>query len=261
MTQRRRLGRSAFGLKFALCFAILVMQAAPAGAAINWTGAGGSSWAAGGSWSNGSGPGTTDTASFTDTGASPIPGDPTSFLNASRTIGGLNFSDTATKFHTLDLGGNTLTLTGNLGFNVNTGTNSTATIRNGTLVVNGAFANIYAGYAVSQFTTGSGDLSGLTALNATVADVQVGTSIAGTSTGNGTGTLTLAPTNTINANRVIVGAAFNNSGETRGTMHLGMSNAIVANEFDVATNNSYGTVDITGGGSLSLGTAGQRTLL
>src|SRR6476661_3006277 len=108
-----------------------------ANAAVTWTGAGGTSWATSTSWSPSGGPNTTDTVIFNDTGASPFPADPTSVLNVNRTIGTLSFGNTSTKFHTLDLATRTLTITGNLNFNLDQGQNTTTTIRNGPLVVNG----------------------------------------------------------------------------------------------------------------------------
>lgn len=225
-------------------------------AAISWTGAAGTDWANGKNWSNNAGPSTTDTALFNDVGSSILPGDVTSIVNADRTVGGLAFTDSAGHYHTLDLGGHTLTITGNLSFNLDQNQNTTTTVRDGTLTLSGPFANLSAGRAASSSSSGIADLSGLTALNATVQSFQVGTSTAGVAIG----TLTLSPSNTISAQLISIGAS-NNSQDTGGTLHLGLNNTISAGEFDIGKNNSGGLVDIVNGGTLNLGTATQRTVL
>ena len=107
-----------------------------ANAAVSWSGTGGVSWATGSSWSNGSGPSTADTVNFTDTGSTNQPNEVTSLLNTSRTIGGLSITNSASKFHTLDLGTNTLTVAGNFNFNLDQNSNTTTTIRNGSININ-----------------------------------------------------------------------------------------------------------------------------
>lgn len=131
-----------------------------ANAAISWTGAAGTDWGNGKNWSNNAGPSTTDTALFNDIGSSILPGDVTSIVNADRTIGGLAFNDGAGHYHTLDLGGHTLTITGNLSFNLDQNQNTTTTVRDGTLTLSGPFANLSAGRAVSSSSSGIADLSG-----------------------------------------------------------------------------------------------------
>ncbi len=248
--------RSATLLAVAAFGCSVALAAASAPGAVSWTGAGGTSWGTGGSWSNGTGPGTGDTASFGDTGSSNLPGNVTSIVNADRTIGGLSFNDTIGHFHTLDLGTHALTITGILSFNLDQGQTTTTTIRNGALSVSGSFANIYAGRAVSGSSVGIADLSGLSSLDATVQNLLVGTSTAG----SGTGTLTLSPLNTINAQLIQVGAS-NNSGETNGTLHLGLSNTLLTGELDIGKDNSRGLVDIVNGGTFTLGSVNQQTIL
>jgi hypothetical protein len=221
-----------------------------------WTGAGGTNWAAA-SWSPAA-PGTLDTALFGDTGSSTLPNDMTVFLDQNRTIGGLAFSNTAGKYTTLDLDGKTLTVNGNLMFNVDRNAATTTTIRNGTLTVNSASATIYAGSAVSSASVGTPTLAGLTAFNATVADILVGAS---TGTGSSTGQLTLSPLNNITAQRILVGAQ-GTSGSADGVLHFGLSNTVIVNEFTIGRDSSgVGNVDIASGGSLTLGSVSQRTLL
>jgi hypothetical protein len=125
---------------------------------VTWNGNGGESWADA-SWSNSTGPGTTDTASFTDTASVQFPGTVTSILDSTRTIGGLAFTDTAGHYHTLDLGGFTLNEFGNLNFNTDENSSTTSTIRDGVLNVGGGFSSINVGTAVSESASGIADLS------------------------------------------------------------------------------------------------------
>src|SRR4051794_17300624 len=69
------------------------------GAVNTWTGSGGSSWSTA-SWSIVGGPGTGDTASFTDAGSVTFPDTVTSILDANRTISGLAFAVSSGKYHT-----------------------------------------------------------------------------------------------------------------------------------------------------------------
>jgi len=224
-------------------------------AVVSWTGTGGSSWATASSWSNGSGPGTTDTANFTNTGSVTLPGTVTSIVNANRTIGGLAFSNTSGDYQTVDLGGFTLTVAGNLNFNTDQGSTSTTTLRDGNLVVNGS-SNLLVGTSVSESASGSADLSRLTSFNATLQDLYVGFSTTGSSSA---GTLTLAPTNTITASVVSVGS--DPSGNDNGTaaLTLGMANTLLTGQLTIAQNNSGGTVTLPAGGSLALGSAASPT--
>jgi hypothetical protein len=225
-------------------------------ATVTWSGAGGTSWATGSSWSIAAGPGSGDTAAFTDAGATTIPGDVTSVLNTSRTIGGLTFSNTATKFQTLDLNGKTLTLNGSVSFNLDQSALSTTTVRNGTLTMNSAFATLNVGRAASGSSKSIVDLSGLTALTGTLQDLHVGSS-----TANGaTGTLSLPALTNLTLQHIYVGTA-NAGGDVSGTLHLGLSSTLNAIELDVGKNNGGGTVDIAGGGTLNLGTAASHALL
>ena len=233
---------------------LLTATTAPA-ATISWTGPAGGSWATGSNWSNSTGPAATDTASFSAAGASSLPGDVTSVLNIDRTVAGLSYNNLVGKYHTTDFAGHTLTIAGNLNFNLDQGQTTTTTLRNGALVLNGGFANINVGRAASGSSTAVADLAGLTSLNATLQELQVGTSTAG----GATGTLTLAPSNTITAQRLWVGTSFGSS-DTKGTLHLGQNNTIVADEFHVAQDNSNGTVDVVTNATINLGTATRRTV-
>src|SRR5437660_10192828 len=161
----------------------ILLAAMPAGAAVSWVATNGGSWATGGNWSGGSAPGVADTVLFTDTGASSLPNDPTSTLDVNRTIGTLSFANIATKFHTLELGTRTLTVTGNLNFNLDKSTNTTTTIRNGALVVSGAFANLNAGASVAGSASGVATLAGVTSVTANVQDFNVGTATGSGATG------------------------------------------------------------------------------
>jgi fibronectin-binding autotransporter adhesin len=207
-------------------------------------------------WSQSGGPGTTDTASFTDTGSVSFPGTVTSILNADRTIGGLAFADSGGHYQTLSLNGFTLSENGNLNFNADQNFSTTTTILDGILNVGGSFSSVYVGSAVSKSATGAADLSGLTSFGATLQNLLVGES----SSGSANGTLTLSPSNTITAQLIQVGAV-NNASDSNGTLHLGLSNTVTTPEFDISQNNASGTVTIVNGGSLSLGSSSARTLL
>jgi hypothetical protein len=225
---------------------------------VNWTGTTSTSWATGTNWSNSAGPATTDVVDFNNPGSATTPGNVTSLLNTSRTIGGLNFNINSGHYQTLDLGTHVLSITGNLNFNLDEGSSSTATVRNGTITITGPFASLNVGRTVGGSASSSGiaDLTGLSALNATLQVLDVGASVSG----GASGTLMLSPSNTISAQLVQVGAA-NSSSDTNGTLTLGQSNNISAGEMDIGKDNSIGLVNIVNGGALSLGTAAQPTLL
>ncbi len=252
---RRLLGCRCYAGFVSLVLMLLFSTRIAHAGVVTWTGSSGESWADA-SWSLAGGPGTADTASFTNAASVSIPGTVTSILNADRTIGGLAFSNTAGNYQTLDLGGFTLTESGNLNFNTDENSSTTTTILDGVLNVTGASSSIHVGTGVSGSANGNADLSGLTSLGATVQNLQVGTSSAGTANG----ALTLSPSNTINAQLIQVGAS-NSSSDTNGTLNLGLSNTIAAAEFDVSKNNATGNVTIVNGGSLALGSASARTLL
>ena len=220
-------------------------------ASVTWTGASGTDWANGHNWSNNSGPSTTDTAIFNDTGSSIIPSDTTSVLNTDRIIGGLVFSDTAGHYHTLDLGGHGLSVAGSLSFNLDQGSSTTTTMRNGTLLLTNSFGQINVGRAVAGSAAAIVDLSGLTSIGAHVQDVLIGAS-----TANGaSGTLTLSPLNNITANTFTVGS----NGD--GHLTLGQSNTILTPQFTIARDFSNSAVTIVSGGNLMLGSLTQRTNL
>jgi hypothetical protein len=225
-----------------------------ANAAVSWTGTGGVNWATGSSWSNGSGPSTADTVNFTDVGSTNQPNEVTSLLNISRTIGGLSFNNSAGKFHTLDLGTNTLTVAGNFNFNLDQNANTTTTIRNGSISINSAFATVGFGRGVSGSSSAIADLSGVSSFASNTQNFYVGSSTGGAAAG----VLTLGPTNSITANLIQVGAFKGSSG----TLHLGSgTNTIQAVQWDIAKDDADATVDVVNGGSVSIGTATQRTAL
>jgi hypothetical protein len=233
------------------------MPVAPAGAAVvSWTATTvGASWGAS-SWSVAGGPGTGDTANFTDTGSFTLAGEPTSVLNADRTIAGLIFTNASSKFHTLDLNGKTLTVNGSVNFNTDGSGTTTTTVRNGTLVLAGAFSNLNVGRASAGSSNGSADLSGLTALNANLAEWHVGSSASGATNA----TLTLSPSNTVTTGKWFVGDSSATS-DARATVHLGLANTVNTAEAYVGRDRGNATVDVVGGGVLTLGSAAQRTLL
>lgn len=240
-----------------LCLVALLLlgTALQAGAVtVTWSGGGGISWATGSSWSVPAGPGTGDTASFSDTGASTLPGEVTSLVNADRTINGLAFNDTSTKFHTLDLGTHNLTITGNLNFNLDQSAVTTTTVRNGVLTANGAFSTLNVGRAVSGSSKSIVDLSGVSSLTAALQDVNIGVSTASSAEG----TLTLSPSNSITAQNIYIGAS-NGTGDTKGTLRLGLTNTLATPDLVIGKDNSTGLVTIVNNGVLNLGSASQRS--
>lgn len=233
------------------------LAVAPAGAAtVSWTGAGGANWATSGNWTPAGGPGTADTANFTDTGSFTLPGEVTSLLNADRTVGGLIFTNGTSKYHTLDLNGRTLTVAGNAHFNTDGSGITTTTLRNGTLVLNGAFSTFNVARAVAGSSNGSADLSGLTALTASVQEWNVGTSAANAAKG----TLWLSPSNAVTTGKWNVGVS-TGTGEVTGTVHLGLANTVSTAEANIGKERGAATVDIVNGGSLTLGSLATRTNL
>ncbi len=116
-------------------------------------------------------------------------------LNANRSIGGLAFTNSAGHYHTLDLGGFTLNVAGNLNFNTDENSSTTTTVLDGILNVTSNSSNVYVGTGVSGSAIGIVDLSGLTSLGTTGQSFLVGAS----SAGSANGTLTLSPSNVINA--------------------------------------------------------------
>lgn len=245
-----------FGL-FCAVSIIIGLSSAIHAATVTWSGAEGISWDTPGNWSNSAGPGTGDTASFNDTGASVLPGDVTSILDVSRSINGLTFNNTATKFQTLDLNTAALTVTGNVTFNLDQPALSTTTIRNGALSINSAFATFNVGRGASGSSKSIVDLSGLTSLSGTLQDMYIGSSTAS----GASGTLTLShASNNLTLQHIYVGTA-NSSSEVTGLLHLGLDNTLAVGEFDIGKDTGTGTVDIAPGGTLNLGTPAARTLL
>ncbi|MGD9721357.1 MAG: beta strand repeat-containing protein [Pirellulales bacterium] len=116
----------------------------------------------------------------------------------------------------------------------------------------GNTANVIVGQSVNGGTVrGTVDFSGMQSLNANVNQLIVGQNIVGTAFG----TLNLAANNDIDAHSIIIGD--NGNAE----MRLGQTNTIKAAELIVGKDFSSARVDITNGGSLSLGTPEHRTLL
>ena len=250
----KRFKSSAAAIVTAACLAMRT-----ASADVSWTGTTSTSWATGTNWSNGSGPAATDIVDFNDPGASTSPGNVTSLLNVSRTIGGLQFNDSSGKYHTLDLNGDTLTITGNATFNQDKSTSTTETIRDGTLNVSGSYANFTVGSTVSATANGTANLSGLASFTGNMQNFYVGAS----PSGNATGSLTLGPSTNITAALVQIGRA-NNPGNTNqgsGSLGLGLATTFVTPEFDVGANNSSGNVSIVNGGTLNLGATSTPTSL
>jgi len=106
-----------------------------------WSGAGtGNDWANAENWEfYNIVPGPDDTVYFSNTGSSTLPDTVTNSIVADRTIGGMAY-DNSSRYHTTDLGGNTLTVEGDLNFNTNQSGHTTTIIRNGNLLVTWATA-------------------------------------------------------------------------------------------------------------------------
>ncbi len=104
-------------------------------AQVTWDAGGGAdkSWGNAANWSGNSIPTSSDLVIFDNTGASNLPGSPTSVLDMARTIGGLSIANTGGKFQTIDLGTNALQVNGNVDINTNVIDSTLTTIKNGTL--------------------------------------------------------------------------------------------------------------------------------
>lgn len=247
--------RSIRGRKWwAALAAVALVPASPARSAIFWLGGTSKDWGTGSNWQGNVGPSSTDLAYFNDVGTSALPGEVTSTLNADRTTGGLAFANSTGHHHTLDLNGHTLTLAGSLYFNVDTPGNTTTTIRNGTLAFSSPFAEIFVGCAVAGGGSGNVTLAGLAPLNVTVQDFKVGTSTGG----GANGAITMANSNTITTQFITVGSAPNDV-NANGTIHLGQTNTLLTPQLTISQNYANGLMDIASGGSLTLGSAAQRT--
>ncbi len=239
-------------IRVAMTVALCVLGLSASAVTVEWNGARPSdSWSDGANWNGGSAPDPTEAALFTNAGSSTIPNEVTSVLMADRTIGGLLFSNSTGKYHTLDLSGSTLRVEGDLSFNVNNSGQTTTILRNGRLDVDSPFGYVNVGRAF----TGSGwaevDLGTLSEFNAEVHEFHVGTRTGSSAYGG----LTLAQQNAIDATRVIVG---NNA---TGRLHLGQTNTILADEMTVGMNIGSSLLDVINGGTLTLGSPDQRMAL
>lgn len=244
------------GICVCACF---VTIAAPVHAEIvTWTAAGADDhWATGGNWSNNSGPTATDTVLFDNTGSTFLPGEVTSFLNDNRTVGGLAYQMTS-GFHTTDLGGSTLSVFGSLNFNTNLPNQSTATLRDGVLVVADPAGAVNVGRSYGGGAVANVNLSGLSQFAATVNQFHVGTSLGGYATG----IVSMAAHNVVVADQIAVGGMGSGAaGNGSGTVHLGQTNELATAGLFLAKETGSATVDMANGGSLEVGSADARTLL
>ncbi len=256
---RHARGRGPFVARAAVAILLLfVIDISPA-AVFTWTGSGGTSWATSSNWNPTGGPGTSDTASFTNTGSVTFPGTVTSVLDTNHTVGGLVFVNSSGHYDTLDFGGFTLTDNGNLSFNTDENSPTTTTIRDGILNVSGGVnSTISVGSGVSGNAVGTADFSGLTSFGATIQNLYVGEN---TTTNSATGTLTLSPSNTISASSIIIGSTLNPNASGTSTLTFGNSNSILTGQFTVAQNYSNATATLPAGGNLTLGSTSQLAAL
>jgi len=235
----------------ALVLVVAGVARTPAVAAISWTGAGtNNTWADGDNWSNGSGPGAAETAYFDNDGASTIPGELTNVLTTDRTIGGLAFSNNG-RYHTADLGGHTLSVGGNLDFNVNQSGHTSTVIRHGVLEVVGPYSNVNVGRSYSGGGWAIVNMEGLAEFRAEAIEFHVATRVNGSAFGE----LTLAESNLIDATEIVIG--YNGTANVT----LGQSNTVVAPNVLIGGSYSNSLVDIRSGGTLDLGTAVRRASL
>ncbi|NQU25306.1 MAG: PEP-CTERM sorting domain-containing protein [Candidatus Nealsonbacteria bacterium] len=217
-----------------------------------WSGAGtGNDWANAENWEfYNIVPGPDDTVYFSNTGSSTLPDTVTNSIVADRTIGGMAY-DNSSRYHTTDLGGNTLTVEGDLNFNTNQSGHTTTIIRNGNLLVTDPLGYINVGRSESSTAWANVNLSTLDSFNADVHELRVGSKLSGTATGE----LALAVANDIEADRIVLG-----DGGTA-NVRLGDTNRIVADEMLIGGSYSNALVEAAAGGTVQLGDAARRTSL
>jgi len=244
------MNRTIFSLATLLATSIVVSAATAD--VVPWTGAGpGNDWANQENWDfYGVVPGPNDTAFFNNTGALTLPDVVTNSLSADRTIGGLAY-DNSSRFHTTDLGGNTLTVEGDLNFNTDQSGQTTTILRNGNLLVADPLGYVNVGRSESSSSWANVNLSALEQFTAGVHEFHVGSKLSGSATGE----LALAESNDIEADRIVFG-----DGGTA-NVHLGKTNRVVADEMLIGGSYSNALVDVASGGTVQLGDAGRPTSL
>ncbi|HUT33044.1 MAG TPA: LamG-like jellyroll fold domain-containing protein [Planctomycetota bacterium] len=249
----RRVGGfvAAMAAAILLCLAVAFNASA---AVINWTGAaaGDNNWGTAGNWSGTpTPPGTADSALFTSTGAAPAAGTTTNVVNSTRSIAGIEYQNTTGNYHTTDLGGNTLTVTGEVGevrVNRNRGTDVHAAFKNGNLTIGTTTrVNLYLGLRTANPSTagqlgGFLDLTEVGTFNAYLATLGIGTVTGGSTQDWPRGELYLAQNNVINATSILIANStsvglgnYNNLLELGRTNTLNVSSLTVAGAKGIAT--------------------------
>ncbi|HWA98184.1 MAG TPA: hypothetical protein VG713_06810, partial [Pirellulales bacterium] len=247
------------GASVALALGAITLCGAPISAQVTWDAAGGAdkSWGNVANWSGNAVPAPGDLVIFNNTGASNLPGSPTSVLDMARTIGGLSIANSGGKYQTIDLGGNTLQVNGNVDVNTNVIDSTLATIKNGTLNLGTPTGLV--DLSVGRVTIAGGtdalatlDLTGAT-VNGNIGNLIVGEKILG---GNhaAVGTLSLGTGGSLavgsqtTLGKIVIGHNANGGGAA-GTVDLSQQATFSANVSSLL----LGTAEVgTASGTLSL---------
>jgi autotransporter-associated beta strand protein len=200
-------------------------------------------WSTAANWLPSAVPGATTSVRFIDNGAEVVAGTINNVLDATLTVGSLQYGNTNGFHTTLIAPGVTLTNSGNLG--AGTETDNGGVVLIGTATITGAGGKLVMTNTASSIivrqgangVTGAGytlDMSGLDTFFATLSRIQVGDA----GVNRATGILLLARTNQITATgaspSISVGLSGSNNGAGRATtLSLGQTNAIFADSISV----------------------------
>jgi hypothetical protein len=249
----------------AVALAATTLCSAPVTAQVTWDAGGGAdkSWGNAANWSGNVTPGSSDLVVFNNTGASNLPGSPTSVLDMARTIGGLSIANTGNNFQTIDLGTNALQINGNVDVNTNVLDSTQATIKHGTLNLGSSVApiDLSVGRLVQQ--NDNNDIATLDLTGATT-NAYLGTLTVGEKTlggrGFAMGTLSFGATGAVSVGsagslgKIVIGHTAT-GGSSTGVVDLSQQASFSANVSSLL----LGTAEV-GGASGTLSLAASNTI-
>lgn len=225
------------------CVLLAVAPLSSSGAILSWTsGSGTIGWGTAANWSTGTPPTVNDIVTFDNAGSSFLPYQPTSMLDISRTIAGLNYS-VGNAYHTTDLNGRTLTVTGNLAFNIDQPAPTLSALRNGVLSVTGPNANFFVGSSILNSAWSVADLSGLSSVSANVQQFKVGARVLGSAFGE----LTLPISASITSPDVTIGS------NGTGRVHFGVNTTVSTDRLVIGEGQAIASADALPDGVFNLG--------
>jgi len=238
--------------RYVAAFAVLAAMTTLCSAdTITWSGSGmNDRWNTNANWSTGFAPGATQAASFQNIGSSTVVNEVTNRLLYDRTVAGLSFNNNG-RYHTTDLGKKTLTVKGDLNFNLDQPGQTTTTFRNGVLHVTAPLGYVNVGRSYTAGAWSRVDLGTLSEFQANVREFHIGTRV----NGGAYGDLTLAADNRIEAGAMILGR------HATGNLHLGANNLILVDQLTFGEGKGVSNVDIVNGGALTVGSSDRRANL